>query len=43
MELRLFQQLAVYFIPMVTNIGFINIMVVVVRLFWFHKHLKKMG
>ncbi|KEY72927.1 hypothetical protein S7711_06755 [Stachybotrys chartarum IBT 7711] len=43
MELRLFQQLAVYFIPMVTNIGFINIMVVVVRLFWFHKHLKKMA
>jgi hypothetical protein len=38
-----YQQLAVYFVPMITNIGFINIIVVVVRLIWFRKHLKKMG
>lgn len=28
---------------MVTNLGFVNIMVVVVRLWWFRKHLKKLG
>ncbi|KAI9155175.1 Low-affinity potassium transport protein [Paramyrothecium foliicola] len=39
-ELRTYQQLAVYFIPMCVNIGFINIGVVVVRLIWFRKHLK---
>ncbi|KAH7309580.1 cation transport protein-domain-containing protein [Stachybotrys elegans] len=42
-ELMLYQQLAVYFVPMITNIGFINIIVVVVRLLWFRKHLKKMA
>lgn len=42
-ELKLYQQLYLYFIPMVTNLGFINIMVVVVRLFWFNKRLDTFG
>lgn len=42
-ELKLYQQLYIYFVPMVTNMGFINIIVVVVRLFWFKKHLKQVG
>lgn len=33
----------IYFIPIFTNLGFINIMVVVVRLHWFRKHLKNLG
>ncbi|CAM1507526.1 Fc.00g071670.m01.CDS01 [Cosmosporella sp. VM-42] len=39
-ELKMYQQLYLYFVPMVTNMGFINMIVVVVRLFWFKKHLK---
>lgn len=42
-DLKTFQQLFLYFIPIVTNLGFINILVVVVRLWWFRKHLKKLG
>jgi hypothetical protein len=42
-DLKTYQQLYLYFVPTVTNIGFINIIVVVVRLFWFRKHLKKLG
>lgn len=42
-DLRTYQQLFLYFIPIVTNLGFINILVVVVRLWWFRKHLKKLG
>uniref|UniRef100_A0A8H7KDY5 Uncharacterized protein n=1 Tax=Bionectria ochroleuca TaxID=29856 RepID=A0A8H7KDY5_BIOOC len=40
-ELKTYQQLYLYFLPTVTNIGFINIIVVIVRLWWFRKHLKK--
>ncbi|VUC28159.1 unnamed protein product [Clonostachys rosea] len=40
-DLRTYQQLYLYFLPIVTNIGFINIIVVIVRLWWFRKHLKK--
>ncbi|KEF60745.1 uncharacterized protein A1O9_02306 [Exophiala aquamarina CBS 119918] len=39
--LKTYQQLYIYFIPIVTNLGFIHIMVVVVRLYWFEKHIKK--
>jgi len=42
-DLKTYQQLYLYFVPTVTNIGFINIIVVVVRLFWFRKHLKKLA
>lgn len=42
-ELKTYQQLYLYFVPVVTNIGFINILVVVVRLWWYRKHLKKLG
>lgn len=42
-DLHTYQQLFLYFIPIFTNLGFINAVVVVVRLFWFRKHLKKLG
>lgn len=42
-DLKTYQQLYLYFVPLVTNIGFINIIVVVIRLWWFRKHLKKLG
>ncbi|PLB50276.1 cation transporter [Aspergillus steynii IBT 23096] len=41
--LKTYQQLYIYFIPMLSNLCFINILVVVVRLHWFEKHLKKLG
>ncbi|CAG9951597.1 unnamed protein product [Clonostachys rosea f. rosea IK726] len=40
-DLQLYQQLYIYFIPMFTNLGFINSLVVLVRLIWFRKYLKK--
>ncbi|KAF3155091.1 hypothetical protein TWF225_005160 [Orbilia oligospora] len=40
-DLKLYQQLVIYFIPMFTNLGFINIIVVVVRLYRFEKRLKE--
>lgn len=42
-ELKTYQQLAIYFIPIFTNLGFINIIVVAVRLYWFDKHLGILG
>ncbi|GME36548.1 Potassium transporter [Neofusicoccum parvum] len=41
--LKTYQQLAIYFLPTVTNLGFINIIVVIVRLFWFEKRLKELA
>ncbi|KAH6880063.1 cation transport protein-domain-containing protein [Thelonectria olida] len=41
--LKTYQQLFMYFVPIFTNLGFINIIVVVVRLWWFRKHLQKAG
>ncbi|KAH2753308.1 hypothetical protein KXV64_002184 [Aspergillus fumigatus] len=41
-ELKTYQQLFLYFVPIVANAGFINLIVVVVRLHWFEKHLKKL-
>ncbi|EKD20836.1 uncharacterized protein L3040_000941 [Drepanopeziza brunnea f. sp. 'multigermtubi'] len=41
-DLKLYQQLVVlYFFPILGNIGFINIVVVLVRLMWFEKRLRK--
>ncbi|OAQ96881.1 hypothetical protein LLEC1_04348 [Akanthomyces lecanii] len=42
-ELYTYQQLYIYFIPIFTNLGFINIIVVIVRLHWFKKHLKRVA
>ncbi|KAK0105984.1 hypothetical protein ONS95_004491 [Cadophora gregata] len=39
--LKTYQQLVIYFIPIIGNLGFINIVVVLVRLVWFEKRLKK--
>ncbi|RMZ87318.1 hypothetical protein DV736_g5457, partial [Chaetothyriales sp. CBS 134916] len=40
--LKAYQQLVTYFIPIFTNIGFINIVVVIVRLRWFEKRFKRL-
>lgn len=42
-ELKTYQQLFLYFVPMLTNLGFVNIIVVVVRLIWFKKYLNEAG
>lgn len=41
--LKTYQQVYIYLVPILTNLGFINIIVVIVRLFWFKKHLKRIG
>lgn len=41
--LKTYQQVYIYLIPILGNLGFINIIVVVVRLRWFEKHLKAVG
>ncbi|KAK5174893.1 uncharacterized protein LTR77_000029 [Saxophila tyrrhenica] len=41
--LETYQQLVIYFFPIITNLGFINILVVVVRLWYFEKRLKIVG
>jgi hypothetical protein len=38
--LKTYQQLFIYIVPIITNLGFINIIPVFVRLRWFKKHLK---
>ncbi|KAL6357043.1 hypothetical protein LRP88_10660 [Fusarium phalaenopsidis] len=42
-ELKTYQQLYIYFVPMLTNLGFVNIIVVIVRLHWFRSHLKRLA
>ncbi|KAL4881713.1 putative cation transporter [Aspergillus karnatakaensis] len=42
-DLKTYQQLFIYFVPLVSNIGFINILIVVVRLYWFEKRLKEIA
>jgi hypothetical protein len=39
-ELKTYQQVYVYLIPILSNLGFVNIIVVIVRLHWFEKHLR---
>jgi Trk-type K+ transport system membrane component len=41
--LKTYQQVYIYVIPMISNLGFINIIVVIVRLRWFNKRLKEAG
>lgn len=42
-ELKTYQQLYIYVIPIITNLGFINIIVIAVRLFHFEKRFKEAG
>jgi hypothetical protein len=42
-NLKTYQQLYLYFIPMFTNLGFINIVVVIARLYWFEKSIERNG
>ncbi|KAJ5180530.1 hypothetical protein N7492_003740 [Penicillium capsulatum] len=39
-ELKTYQQVYIYLIPILGNLGFINIIVLVFRVRWFEKHLK---
>ncbi|KAI9035068.1 potassium ion transporter [Aspergillus affinis] len=39
-ELKTYQQVYIYLIPVLGNLGFINIIVVIFRVRWFEKHLK---
>lgn len=42
-QMKTYQQLVIYFIPIITQMGFINIIVIAVRLYWFEKRLKEAG
>ena len=42
-DLMLYQQIVIYVVPVVTNFAFINIIVVVVRLYWFRQRFKRRG
>ena len=42
-DLKLYQQIAVYIIPMIANLQVINTAVVFVRLHWFEKRFKDIG
>ena len=42
-NLKLYQQIAVYFVPILGNMVFINMTVVVVRLILFEKRIKELG
>ncbi|KAL4990566.1 cation transport protein-domain-containing protein [Aspergillus falconensis] len=42
-ELKTYQQLFLYFVPIVSNLGFVNILIVVIRLYWFEKRLKEIA
>jgi hypothetical protein len=42
-SLKTYQQLYIYFIPILGNLGFINIIVIVFRVRWFEKRFKEVG
>ncbi|KAL2814719.1 cation transport protein-domain-containing protein [Aspergillus cavernicola] len=42
-DLKTYQQLFIYFVPLVSNLGFINILIIIVRLYWFEKRLKEIA
>lgn len=42
-DLKTYQQVYIYIIPIITNLMFINAMVVPIRLFWFRRRLKQAG
>ena len=41
--LKTYQQIFIYITPIITNLGFVNIIVVIVRLQWFSKRFKDLG
>ncbi|EAW19312.1 potassium ion transporter [Aspergillus fischeri NRRL 181] len=42
-RLKTYQQVYIYVTPIISNLGFVNIIVVIVRLRWFEKRLKEVG
>lgn len=42
-DLKLYQQIFIYITPIITNMGFINVIVVAVRLRWFRQRFKGAG
>jgi hypothetical protein len=42
-NVKLYQQLALYFVPIVANMVFINMIVVVVRLYMFERRIREFG
>ena len=42
-ELRLAQQIVLFIFPIITNIAFVNIVVVIVRIQYFEKRLREFG
>jgi hypothetical protein len=43
MDLDVYQQIMIYFMAIITNLGFVSIIVVVIRLYWFKKRLNQMA
>jgi hypothetical protein len=41
--LKTYQQIFIHITPIITNLGFVNIIVVVVRLRWFSRRFKDLG
>jgi len=41
--LKTYQQIFIYITPIITNLGFVNIIVVIVRLQWFSKRFKDLA
>jgi len=41
--LETYQQVFIYLVPIVTNLGFVNLIVVVVRLYWFRQRFAQIG
>lgn len=42
-DLKLAQQIILYIFPIITNIAFVNIVVVIVRIRYFEKRLREFG
>ena len=42
-DLKTYQQVYIYIIPIITNLGFVNIAVVLARIWWFRQQLKTAG
>ncbi|KAI9162701.1 Low-affinity potassium transport protein [Paramyrothecium foliicola] len=42
-DLKTYQQVYIYIIPIITNLGFINIAVVIARIYWFRQRMESTG
>ncbi|KAH7111301.1 potassium transport protein 1 [Dendryphion nanum] len=42
-DLKTYQQVFIYIVPIITNLGFVNIVVVIVRLRWFRQRFKQIA